>query len=183
MKPIVLPPEIRQLLATPGLPELGSTRRPDTLSPAKLRTQLKQVVTQFSLNQSTASLLESALLLWHDHLDESHTLSQDIHNADGSFLHAIMHRREPDASNSKYWWRRVANHGCFPELSEQAGRFLEQRGQMKLAARLLPEDRWDPYAFVDACEEVRGRGSRESEATLRELQRIEMEVFLDHLLA
>jgi hypothetical protein len=23
------------------------------------------------------------------------------------FWHAIMHRREPDAANSKHWWRQV----------------------------------------------------------------------------
>ena len=54
-----------------------------------------------------SELIQSAALLWHDHLDESHTLSQDIFSADGSFLHGIMHRREPDYSNAKYWFNRA----------------------------------------------------------------------------
>jgi hypothetical protein len=39
-------------------------------------------------------------------------------------VHAIMHRREPDPWNSKYWWRRVGAHPCFPELARRAGAFL-----------------------------------------------------------
>src|SRR6185295_3279275 len=46
----------------------------------------------------------AGLWLLQDFLDESHAISQDIDTREGSFWHAIMHRREPDASNSKYWW-------------------------------------------------------------------------------
>ena len=47
------------------------------------------------------------LWLAHNYLDESHRISQEIENPTGSFWHAIMHRREGDYSNSKYWFRRV----------------------------------------------------------------------------
>ena len=43
--------------------------------------------------------------LLHDYLDESHTISQRIDTPSGSFWHGIMHRREGDFSNAKYWFR------------------------------------------------------------------------------
>lgn len=49
-----------------------------------------------------------AMWLWHDFLDEAHKISQDIDSAEGSWLHAIVHRREGDFSNSKYWYARCA---------------------------------------------------------------------------
>ena len=75
-----------------------------------------------------------------------------------------MHRREPDASNSKYWWRRVGNHPVFTQLAGEAAR---------LGWRV-----WNPEVFVDACEEERGTGS-EREALLREVQRTEWELLFD----
>jgi hypothetical protein len=52
----------------------------------------------------------AGLWLWHDGLEESHRISQNLHDATGSFWHAIMHRREGDFSNSKYWLARCAGH-------------------------------------------------------------------------
>ncbi len=56
-------------------------------------------------------LCAAGLWLRFDVLDESHSISQqDEGDPDHDFWHAIMHRREPDAWNSKYWWRRVGSH-------------------------------------------------------------------------
>ncbi len=102
----------------------------------------------------------AGLWLAFNFLDESHTISQGLELPEGSYWHAIMHRREPDASNSKYWWHRVGNH---PVLAQLAG----EAAQLGWRA-------WDPSAFVDACEQERGSGS-ERETLLRELQRAEWE--------
>src|SRR5579871_5932029 len=52
----------------------------------------------------------SGLWLWVDALDECHKIAQDLVSPTGSFWHAIMHRREGDFSNSKYWYHRCPNH-------------------------------------------------------------------------
>src|SRR5262245_27341324 len=46
----------------------------------------------------------AGLWLWFDFLDESHTVSQAIHTPEGSFWHGVMHRREGDYGNAKYWF-------------------------------------------------------------------------------
>ena len=46
----------------------------------------------------------SALWLVAGDLERSHELSQTIKSCIGSYLHGIMHRREGDFSNAKYWF-------------------------------------------------------------------------------
>jgi hypothetical protein len=84
-------------------------------------------------DEEMAQACLAGLWLRFDYLDESHKLSQGIETPTGSFWHAIMHRREGDFSNSKYWWRRVGKH---PALIG------------------------DPFEFVDAVKShvVRGEG-------------------------
>jgi hypothetical protein len=107
----------------------------------------------------------SGLWLLHDFLEESHTLSQEIETSTGSYWHAIMHRREPDPGNSKYWWRRVGKHSVLNLLVEQAP---------ALGYRFS-----DPYAFVDFVEQVRDIGSAEEE-TAKRIQRLEWELLFDY---
>jgi hypothetical protein len=89
----------------------------------------------------------SALWLLHNFLDESHTLCQSIETSEGSYWHAIMHRREPDYSNSKYWFRRVGDHPLYKSLGPAARMAAVGRDKMAIF-----EHDWDPYAFVDLCE-------------------------------
>jgi hypothetical protein len=40
---------------------------------------------------------------WHG----AHTIAQDIDSADGSWLHAYLHRLEGDRGNAAYWYHRA----------------------------------------------------------------------------
>ena len=68
---------------------------------------------------SLSPKLRSSLFLLAGDLERSHRISQDIEDADGSFLHGIMHRREGDYSNAKYWFRRVGDHPVIDRLAEE----------------------------------------------------------------
>jgi hypothetical protein len=151
---------------------------------AVLHSQLAELACEAHLSARQARLLEAAVLLWHDHLDASHRIVQAIEDADGSYVHAIMHRREPDYANAKYWFRRVGPHACFAELLKRVKAHLEHDGSRELAAALTRDGQWDPYAFVDECQRcaianVDAGRSR----LLRNVQRIEFEVLLEHLCA
>ena len=105
--------EFIAVINTSDLPGLG----PEVRLSAQPSAVLAQAVDALGLDGTAAGLAKAAALLWHDHLDESHSVSQDIGSTDGSFLHGIMHRREPDYSNAKYWFHRVGDHHCFPALA------------------------------------------------------------------
>ena len=62
----------------------------------------------------------AALWLYHDFLDESHRISQSLHGREGSYWHGIMHRREGDYANAKYWFRRVGAHPIHEALGLSA---------------------------------------------------------------
>jgi hypothetical protein len=127
--------------------------------------------------------LSSAALLWHDYLEDSHVLSQDIPSTTGSFLHAIMHRREPDYNNARYWFHRVGRHESFYAIARAATPFLVKQGGTQLSSKLLPNGLWNPFAFVDACAEASRHASTSQGITvLRHLQRFELESIVSALL-
>jgi len=174
----------KELLATPDLPELGPAPRASRLPLIELNRRVEQFIEQRHLAPTLQPLVRSAALLWHDYLDQSHALSQNIHTADGSFLHGIMHRREPDYSNAKYWFLRVGKHPCFPDVASQVTRWLETRGETELAAKLAPRGHWDPSAFVDACEEAAERPSSDQRVQiLKAIQESEFDCLLAQWLA
>ena len=154
---------IADLLNTVEVPELGPGPRRDVHSEAELNAQLEPLLSEAKVDQP--ELVRATVLLWHDHLDAAHRIVQDIETPDGSYLHAIMHRREPDYSNSKYWFRRVGKHPCFAEMAILKG-----------AGAFVRNGEWDPFAFVDACQR------EPNSQSLRELQAEEMRRIVDYLL-
>lgn len=112
------------------------------------------------VDRDMASCCISGVWLLHDFLDESHTISQSIETPSGSYWHAIMHRREGDFSNAKYWFRRVGRHAVIDLLSEPLGA------------------NYDPFAFVDRCEAaIAGRTADREKC--RDIQQLEWETLFD----
>jgi hypothetical protein len=170
--------QFRKLIATTELPELGPQRRGGTRAEAELERALTEFFRANNISSGIQPLLRSAALLWHDHLDASHTISQSIETPEGSWLHGIMHRREPDYGNAKYWFRRVGQHAAFPKLANHVTELL---GGDDLAGRLIQNDEWLPFAFVDECE--RAARNPQRSRLLREIQAAEFAVLLEHIFA
>jgi hypothetical protein len=167
---------------TPLLPGLGPGPREGVEGLSPLTEKLDRAFADASFAGPRADLARATILLWHDHLDPAHAIAQEIETRDGSYVHAILHRREPDYENAKYWFRRVGQHSCFPELAARASSFLKSKGGLQLERKLIPGGQWDSFAFVDACKEASGRTADDFQGTLlREIQRFEFEVLLEHL--
>ncbi len=120
----------------------------------------------------------AGLWLLYEFLDESHAISQELHTAEGSYWHALMHRRENDFSNSKYWFRRVGGHAVFEPL-RLAAHDLAGEAPHPSARFLTTQSAWDPYAFVDLCEaSLSGRAP--CEALCRRVQQSEWSLLFDY---
>jgi hypothetical protein len=130
-------------------------------------------------NIDDAKAMLAGLWLWHDWLDESHKVSQNLETPSGSFWHAIMHRREGDFSNSKYWYARCANHPALATLAVQAAAMINPYPADKSLLRIV-RDGFDPNAFVDLVQHVHERTDDPHHRLAVELQRLEWRVLFEH---
>jgi len=175
-------PNLAKLLETAELADLGPGPRAGVLPEKQLEDSLREASEESQMSPTNRQLVRALVLLWHDHLDPAHTLAQSIENADGAYVHGIMHRREPDYGNAAYWFRRVGRHKAFPELARRTAELLAKIPNNSLRSRLLPKGDWDPFAFIDACEQAAGGAVPKADQNLlREIQRIEFEVLLAYL--
>lgn len=170
--------EIADLIQAADLCELGPGA-PNRNVADRLRQLDQQAVCGAAIvDADMAACFISGLWLLHNFLDESHTISQDIHTSTGSYWHGIMHRREPDYPNSKYWFRRAGEHPIFPALCVAAGEFAAAAECDQTTSFLAKQADWDPYRFVDACEAARpGSGD---EQLCRNIAQLEWQILFDY---
>ena len=166
---------------------LLSERRLQPLGPGSpnpsARPLLKQLTVEAAFahmavkDRGQAACCLAAIWLYHDCLDESHRISQEIATPAGSWWHGILHRREPDYSNAKYWFRRAGWHPVFAPLGRAAAE-LARASTDPAVAFLARQNDWDPFAFVDLCELC---AASESPASLvcRQVQQQEWELLFD----
>lgn len=136
-------------------------------------------------DSSLANAVKSGLLLWNDALDDSHNVSQSIRSKTGSYWHGIMHRREPDYSNSKYWFARVGSHPVFPTLRVRVLEILRagsnQPAQLaRYAGAIEQNDNWDAAQFIDWCQDAERLSDSEVVEFLRMVQVEEIKLLLEY---
>jgi hypothetical protein len=154
-------PTLAPLLATDrrrsldvGRPRDDSRRELETLNVSGAFAHAEVV------DNDMAACCLAGMWLLHDFLEESHAISQSIETPSGSYWHAIMHRREGDFFNSKYWYRRVGRHPVIDRIGEQLG------------------GSYDPFQFVDRCEAA-VRGKNDPDVCL-DIQQLEWELLFDY---
>ena len=118
----------------------------------------------------------AALWLYFSWFDECHEIAQRLSSSEGSFLHAILHRQEPDSGNSAYWFRHVGQHAIFRDLCRQADEILDAYPE----AEFRTGGKWDPFSFILFCERARQQPHSSSERAALEIQRAEWQLLFDH---
>lgn len=103
------------------------------------------------------AVVRAGLHLWNDDLDQCHSLVQENSSPEAKFWHALLHRREGDFSNSKYWFRDLGSHPVFAKIRAQ-----------------VPE--YEPLSFVDIC----AHAANDERPRLEEIQKMEMTQLLEH---
>ena len=171
---------VQKLETRDPLPPLAPSEEWDSQLTSRISDfSLEMLFDGQSIKDSTmGDAVQSGLLIWNDALDASHTISQNIESRTGSYWHGIMHRREPDYSNAKYWFGRVGVHPIFPELRERALGLLqssstESDSLADYTQAIENTENWDAFRFVDWCQAADGDRST-SEAVKTFLQTVQV---------
>lgn len=127
---------------------------------------------------SKSLLIQGALYLCFDCFKEAHNIAQENEGVIGNWLHAILHRREPDPGNSKYWYARVhAPARIYEGIGRKALDYLKENPVPELeslAKKIEKSKTWEPGTFVDLCDKIRGNDPDSSVyRTLAKIQEIE----------
>lgn len=138
---------------------------------AGLQCAIDRCISELGLRGVAARCFTAGLLLYWDFAEESHQISQTMEGRGNprtaDYWHGIMHRREPDAGNAGYWFRRVGDHPVLRQL----GLVLEDWvGDLGAGAEVLARvrglvrgGRLDPFRLIELSTEVvreSGRGGR-----------------------
>jgi hypothetical protein len=118
--------------------------------------------------------LRGGLWLLHDFADEVHGLVQDLETPGSAYWHCIVHRREPDAHNARYWLARVGAHPIFEELGRDAAVLLASSPEL---SGIAAEGRFHPRRFIELATDDPGGPARDA---LLAVQRREWELLFDH---
>lgn len=105
-----LPAELLDLLKETEQPNLFE-QRPNL----DLEDQLASLLRVYPNLPGTC---QSAFWMLVGNLDLSHSVSQVVPSREGSYWHGIMHRRERDFWNAKYWFQKVGKHPILSTIGE-----------------------------------------------------------------
>jgi hypothetical protein len=94
-------------------------------------------------------LVRGGVLYALDELDPAHHLFQEEESSLGSYWHGMLHRREGDFDNARYWFRRAGKLAVFADLHAAA------HGASPTMAR---QATWDAYLLTGLCEQARFGG-------------------------
>ena len=138
-----------------------------------IRTAEEQELTGGAIlaDASYPRLIRAGLLYAYDALEESHRIVQEINTVNASYWHGMLHRREGDFENARYWFRRTGKLGVFEEMHARSAEVSPLMGR---------QSTWDPYVLVGQCEQARFGGDVDTKELVA-LQRIEFHVMFEHL--
>jgi len=183
-KPASRTTDFWKITATPEIPELGPGPRRSVLPRRELETKIGSFCAENELDPSAALRLRATALLYHDHQDAAHDIIQDLGDVEAAIIHAMLHRREPDYWNAKYWVRRFDAHPIYLSLGRRLPSLARTPEQTELVRKLTLPGAFEPLAFIDLCEANERKPALDPTVIwLREVQHAEFEELVNQFLA
>jgi hypothetical protein len=116
----------------------------------------------------------AGLWVYFSAFHQAHAVAQELHSAEGSYWHGILHRQEPDAWNAQYWFQRVKKHPIHAPLAEEAAALCDRHDRLWATPGV-----WDAARFVEFCEAARRKPGGREERLALEIQRVEWQLLFD----
>ena len=117
------------------------------------------------LDASALARIRGGLLYAVDAIHEAHTIFQDDTSDLGSYWHGMMHRREGDFDNARYWFRRAGRLPVAHKLHSAACEY---------SPNMARQETWDAYLLTGLCEQAKF-GAQELVGECIKLQRVEFD--------
>ena len=114
------------------------------------------------------ALVRGALLNAVDALDDAHRIFQEDPSDLGSYWHGVMHRREGDFDNARYWFRRAGRLPISDRMHAAAA---------QVSANMAKQTSWDASLLTGLCEQAKF-GDTEAIPECVRLQRVEFDELL-----
>lgn len=153
------------------------------ISARNLAAAVGKAMSEIQLPSANLKCVTAGILLLWDFLDESHEISQTMEGQGrprtADYWHGIMHRREPDAGNANYWFRRVGKHPAFDSLSMHLDRWMQEAGasdeQRDLArTTCMAADQFDPFAMIELSTQAIRKPGQIEDGVFRRIQYLEI---------
>lgn len=117
-----------------------------------------------------SDLLRAGLFYQFDALPDAHALVQDASGDLAAYWHGMIHRREADFDNARYWFRRAGVLPVFRALHREASEF---------SAVMAKQFNWEPYLFTGLCEQQKF-GDDSLTRELVALQKLEFDLLFEN---
>ena len=129
-------------------------------------------------NSGMAQAARAGLLLIAGGWDEAHKLVQEMETPEAEYWHGIVHRREPDFSNAKYWFRKVGHHPVMDSLLR--GLTRQNYPHSTVVQQLINNGKWDPFQYLALCSACHEGAQKELLPVLLDIQKEEIALLVNY---
>ncbi len=123
------------------------------------------------LPDAPTGLIRAGLFYYHNALADSHKEAAKTEGDAAAYWHGMVHRREGDFENARYWFRRAGEQPFFQELQSRAS---------DASPHMARQPNWDTFLLVHLCEQYK-YGEAEYKKEIGHLQKVEFAVMFDYV--